>query len=82
MVVGAGPALGLLLVDAPEALAGAGVHELAHVPWQLPLGGAGLEGQGLGAHAALVVEANCLQGFVVAVPARVVDVEPGGPLGA
>lgn len=80
VVVGAGLALRLLLVDAPKALLGAEVHDFTHVLGQLPLGGAGLDGHGPLAHAPAVVEADGLQALVVPVPPGVVDVEPGRPL--
>ena len=79
VVVGAGLAMRLLLVDAPKALLGAEMHHLAHVLGQLPLGGARLDGHRSRADAPAVVEANGIQALVVAVPPGVVDVEPRRP---
>lgn len=79
VVVGAGLALWLLLVDAPKALLGAEMHHLAHVLGQLPLGGARLDGNRPRADASAVVEADGIQALVVAVPPGVVDVEPRRP---
>lgn len=80
MIVGAGAAIRLLLVNAPEALIQTGVDHLPSVGRRHPVCGASLHGDGPRTNPLPVVETDGLQSLVVSVASRVVDVEPRRPL--
>lgn len=76
MVVGAGASVGLLLVDAPEALLQTGVDDFSRFCRSNPICGASLHRCGSGAHSLSVIEADGLKALVIPVPTGVVNVEP------
>lgn len=81
MVVGADAALGLFLVDAPEALLQTGVDHFPSVCRCHPVCSASLHGCRPRTNSLPVIEADCLQALIVSVSPRMVDVEPRRPLG-
>lgn len=80
VVVGADTAVGLFLVNAPEALFQTGVDHLPSVGRCHPVRGASLHGHGPRTNPLPVIETDRFQALIVSVASRVVDVEPGCPL--
>lgn len=80
MVVGTNAAVGLFLVDAPEALFQTGVHHFPRICCCHPVCSTNLHGCRSCTNSLPVIETYRLQTLIVSVSSRMVNVEPGCPL--
>lgn len=80
VVVRADTAVGLLLVDAPEALLQAGVDDFPCVRCCYPVCSASFHGCGSFTNSLPVIKTDRFQTLIVSIPPRMVNVEPRCPL--